>query len=161
MFDEALEKRLYKQDSASILVLAKDVLKSLETEISEALQTRKRSSRLQQLLEWAEAIGKSSRITEAERKRTGKVPEMLTAKSRSKDPTLEAAESDEQTASPMEGIAGVAGDHCKISPFDSYYSGEVIRSWIQPVPPSTSSQPLLQEADQEMASASSRGASPS
>ena len=49
-------------------VLAKDVLKSLETEISEALQTRKRSSRLQQLLEWAEAIGKSSRITEAERK---------------------------------------------------------------------------------------------
>ena len=34
MFDEALEKRLHKQDSVSILVLAKDVLKNLETEIS-------------------------------------------------------------------------------------------------------------------------------
>ena len=85
------------------------------------------------------------------------MPETLTADSRSVTSPLKNAESSEETAQPMEGMAA---KHYKISPLDYYYSENVIESGIQPAVASTSSQPPSHEADQEMASASSRGASP-
>ena len=61
MFSEALVNR---QDSATILELAQDVLRQLSKEMHQALHFRKPSSRMKQLMDWADAIVKSSRITD-------------------------------------------------------------------------------------------------
>ena len=61
LFSEELVSR---PDSASIVELAQDVLKRLSKEMHQALHFRGQNSQMKQLMEWADTIRKSSRITD-------------------------------------------------------------------------------------------------
>ena len=104
---------------------------------------------MKQLMHWADTIAKSYRITETQHERMGTVPEEFTAESSGGASPLEAAESNIQTAQPMEGITKGS---IRISPLDYYYCDNILKS--------TDRQPPQQEADHEMVSACSSGASP-
>ena len=119
-----------RQDSASILELAQDVLKRLSKEMHQALHFRGQSSQMKQLMEWADTIRKSSRITDpSERLQT--VPE----------------------DQPMEGVTdGAAAGHS----LEQYLSASVAvaRPGLEQM-----TQPPGPDTDHEMVSASSNRAS--